>query len=151
MSISDRVLRLADRLIRHAVRPLPESDRAERYREWIAEVPAILADPDVRPALRRAFRALLYAADQHRSVFFMCIPQIRGRIGASGSSPVFVAALAAAAAVVAFAAPGRLGSAALVAATVCVSCTYILIIIWSARRRAQAAREQPDVSEANPW
>jgi hypothetical protein len=36
--------------------------RAERSREWAAELPAILNDQSIRPALRRAVRALTYSA-----------------------------------------------------------------------------------------
>ena len=57
---------LAERLIRHACRRLPDDIRDERYREWIAEVPAILDDQYVRFAARRITHALLFAADHHR-------------------------------------------------------------------------------------
>jgi hypothetical protein len=36
--------------------------RAERCREWAAELPAILDDQSIRPGLRRAVRALIYSA-----------------------------------------------------------------------------------------
>ena len=36
--------------------------RAERCREWAAELPAILDDQNIRPGLRRAVRALTYSA-----------------------------------------------------------------------------------------
>jgi hypothetical protein len=49
-----------------ACRRLPPEDRQERYREWAAELPAILQDPHVRPAPRRAARMLAYAADTVR-------------------------------------------------------------------------------------
>jgi hypothetical protein len=39
----------------------------ERYREWTAELPAILADPDVRVAFFRSVRALRFAAGARRS------------------------------------------------------------------------------------
>lgn len=51
----------AERLIRRACRHLPGGSRDERYREWAAEVPAILHDPDIRFALRRSARALRFA------------------------------------------------------------------------------------------
>ena len=54
--------RLAEHLIRRACRYLPDDTRDERYREWTAEVPAILHDPDIRFALLRPVRALRYAA-----------------------------------------------------------------------------------------
>jgi hypothetical protein len=53
-------------LIRRACRHLPAGARDERYREWTAELPAILADPDVRPALRQA-RALRFAVGAIRT------------------------------------------------------------------------------------
>jgi hypothetical protein len=54
--------RLAEFLIRRACRRLPADVGAERYQEWAAELPAILNDPDIRFAPRRAARALRYAA-----------------------------------------------------------------------------------------
>lgn len=43
-------------------RPPAGDTRDERYREWAAEVPAILHDPDIRFALLRSARALRFAA-----------------------------------------------------------------------------------------
>jgi len=149
VSANDQARRLAERLIRHAVRWLPEPERTERYREWTAEVPAILTDPDVRPALRRLFRALLYAADQHRTAYALRATFPRHRAGVAGSSSVLVAALVAAVAVVAVAAPRDFGSATLLAVATSVCGTYVLIILESARRRPRAAREPVDRSEAN--
>jgi hypothetical protein len=57
-----RLLRVGEYLIARACRHLPARARDERYREWVAELPAILQDPDVRPAARRAARMLRYAA-----------------------------------------------------------------------------------------
>jgi hypothetical protein len=59
--------RLAEHLIRRACRNLPDDTRDDRYREWAAELPAILHDPDIHFALLRSARALLYAADHTRS------------------------------------------------------------------------------------
>jgi hypothetical protein len=59
--------RLAGHLIRRACRRLPDDLRDERYREWAAELPAILHDPGVRFAPRRSARALRYAAGTIRS------------------------------------------------------------------------------------
>jgi peptide/nickel transport system permease protein len=67
MSSSGWTQRLAERLIRRACRHLAAETRDERYREWTAELPAILHDPGIRPAPRRAVRALLYAADHTRT------------------------------------------------------------------------------------
>ena len=57
-----RLLRVGEYLIARACRHLPAEARDERYREWVAELPAILAAPDVRPAARRAARMLRYAS-----------------------------------------------------------------------------------------
>ena len=57
-----RLLRIGEYLIARACRHLPAQARDERYREWAAELPAILQDPDVRPAARRAARMLRYAS-----------------------------------------------------------------------------------------
>jgi DivIVA domain-containing protein len=57
-----RLLRIGEYLIACACRHLPDEKRDERYREWAAELPAILHDPDVRPAARRAARMLRYAS-----------------------------------------------------------------------------------------
>ena len=59
--------RLAERLIRRACRRLPGGIRDERYREWAAELPAIIHDPDVRFALLRSARTLRYAAGVYRT------------------------------------------------------------------------------------
>jgi hypothetical protein len=53
--------RLAGWLIRRACRDLPAAARAERGREWTAELPAILDDPDVRSGWLRSARALRFA------------------------------------------------------------------------------------------
>jgi hypothetical protein len=52
---------IAERLIRRSCRRLPAEARDERYREWAAEIPAILEDPGIRPAILRRARALSYA------------------------------------------------------------------------------------------
>jgi len=57
-----RLLRIGEYLIARACRHLPSEARDERYREWVAELPAILRDPGVRPAARRAARMLRYAS-----------------------------------------------------------------------------------------
>ena len=62
MSTRQPAWRLADHIIRRACRRVPAATRDERYREWTAELPAILADPDVGSAVRRSARALRYAA-----------------------------------------------------------------------------------------
>ena len=58
---------IAEYLIRRACRRLPGDAGGERYREWVAELPAILGDPDIRWRLLRSARALGYAAGVARS------------------------------------------------------------------------------------
>jgi len=60
------LLRAGEYLISRSCRRLPSQIRDERYREWTAELPAILHDPDTRFAVRRAARMLGYAADTIR-------------------------------------------------------------------------------------
>jgi hypothetical protein len=59
--------RLAEHLVGHAVRHLPDDTRDEYYRECVGELFAILHDPDVPSRLRRSNRALFYAAGHIRS------------------------------------------------------------------------------------
>jgi hypothetical protein len=61
-----QLLRLGEYLVGRACQRLPKDIREERYREWAAELPAILHDPQIRPAPRRAVRMLAYAADTLR-------------------------------------------------------------------------------------
>jgi DivIVA domain-containing protein len=56
------LLRIGGSLIGLASRLLPGGIRDERRREWTAELPAILEDPDTRLAAHRAARMLGYAA-----------------------------------------------------------------------------------------
>ncbi len=60
------LLRLGEYLVGRACQRLPQDIRDERYREWAAELPAILHDPQIRLAPRRAVRMLGYAADTLR-------------------------------------------------------------------------------------
>ncbi len=59
--------RVAGYLLRRASGRLPAGLRDDRYREWSAELPAILRDPDIRFAFLRSARALRYAAGVARS------------------------------------------------------------------------------------
>jgi hypothetical protein len=61
------VQRIAERLIRSACRRLPADERAERLREWTAELPAILDDESIRPSWRRGLRALAFCAGVSRA------------------------------------------------------------------------------------
>jgi hypothetical protein len=60
------LLRLGESLVHRACRRLPGTTRDNRYREWAAELPAILHDPEIRLAPHRALRMLAYAADTLR-------------------------------------------------------------------------------------
>jgi hypothetical protein len=60
------LLRLGESLVHRACRRLPGPTRDDRYREWAAELPAILHDPEIRLAPYRALRMLAYAADTLR-------------------------------------------------------------------------------------
>ena len=67
MSGTGPVQRIAERLIRSACRRLPADERAERLREWTAELPAILDDESIRPSWRRGLRALAFCAGVSRA------------------------------------------------------------------------------------
>lgn len=58
---------VAEHIIRRACRRLPAATRDEHYREWTAELPAILDDRDIRSVPRRSARALHYALGVARS------------------------------------------------------------------------------------
>jgi DivIVA domain-containing protein len=60
------LLRAGECMVSLACRHLPAEKRDERYREWAAELPAILHDPEIRLSARRAARMLRYAADTIR-------------------------------------------------------------------------------------
>ena len=61
-----KLLRVGEYLVSWACHQLPPDIQEERCREWVAELPAILHDPQVRFAPRRAVRMLGYAADTLR-------------------------------------------------------------------------------------
>jgi hypothetical protein len=90
-----QLLALGEYLVRRACRPLPRDVREDRYREWAAELPAILHDPQVRFAPRRAVRMLGYAADTLRGTA-LTPGTARARIArlrAAADAPLPVAAL----------------------------------------------------------
>ena len=60
------LLGIGEYLVGRACRRLPREIRDERYREWAAELPAILHDREIRLAPYRAVRMLGYAADTLR-------------------------------------------------------------------------------------
>jgi hypothetical protein len=66
MRAERQLLRFGEHLVGRACQRLPKDIREERYREWAAELPAILHDPQIRLAPRRAIRMLGYAADTFR-------------------------------------------------------------------------------------
>jgi hypothetical protein len=66
MSLERALLHAGEYLIRRACSRLPPEIRADRYREWTAELPAILHDQQITLAPRRAMRMLAYAADTLR-------------------------------------------------------------------------------------
>jgi len=70
--------RVAEHLIARACRRLPGEAGNERYREWAAELPAILSDSDVSSGMRRSARALRYAAG---------ISRCARRLGRPGGRP----------------------------------------------------------------
>jgi len=70
------LLRIGECLVGLARRQLPRRGREERYREWLAELPAILHDPQTRPAAVRAVRMLGYAVDTPRGAV---LTRIRAR------------------------------------------------------------------------
>ena len=86
MRAERQLLYIGEYLVGRACRRLPQDIREERYREWAAELPAILHDPEVRFALRRAVRMLAYAADTIRGT---AITPVRARRPA----PQFIATL----------------------------------------------------------
>ena len=60
MSPEPRTQRIAGWLIQTVCRRLPADVRAERCREWTAELPAILDDQSIRPSFLRTLRALSF-------------------------------------------------------------------------------------------
>jgi len=60
MSAAPRGQRTAEWLISAACRRLPADVRAERCREWTAELPAILTDESIRSSSQRTLRALAF-------------------------------------------------------------------------------------------
>lgn len=66
-----RAERLARWLISRACSHLPGETRDDRYREWTAELHAIVQDPQISSRARRSARGLLYAADQNRGAWHL--------------------------------------------------------------------------------
>jgi hypothetical protein len=84
-------------LIRASCRRLPEDERAERCREWSAELPAILDDASVRVPILRAARALRYSAGISKTTGHLRrtsgrSPRARSSAWRDGAMPVRTAA-----------------------------------------------------------
>jgi hypothetical protein len=60
VSQAPRAPRIAEWLVHAACRRLPADVRAERFREWAAELPAIFDDQSIRPSFLRTLRALTF-------------------------------------------------------------------------------------------
>jgi hypothetical protein len=71
MKAERALLRTGEYLVGRACRGLPPTTRDRRYREWTAELPAILHDPQIGHAPLRAVRMLGYAADTLRGTAMM--------------------------------------------------------------------------------
>jgi hypothetical protein len=78
MRAERQLLRLGEYLVHRACQQLPPDMRENRYREWAAELPAILHDPQIRRTPWRAARMLGYAADTLRGTI-MTPGRARGR------------------------------------------------------------------------
>ena len=95
MRAEPALLRIGEYLVRRACRRLPPETRGERYREWAAELPAILHDREIRLAPYRAVRMLGYAADTLRGTARASGRARRGHAAPSSILPglLFMAAL----------------------------------------------------------
>jgi len=67
MSQAARAQQIGEWLIRSDCRRLPADVRAERCREWIAELPAILGDQSIHPPFVRTLRVLTFCAGISRA------------------------------------------------------------------------------------
>jgi hypothetical protein len=90
------MLRWAERVIEWACHRLPEPARGERAREWRGELPVILADPDVRFALVRITRMLVFALGVAKLAHSGATTSdaARHRAGTKGAAQVVVFAVA---------------------------------------------------------
>lgn len=84
MSGTQPAQRIAERLIRASCRRLPEDERAERCREWSAELPAILDDTSIRLPILRAAQALRYSGGISRTTRHL--RRASGRPGRAGTA-----------------------------------------------------------------
>ena len=67
MSQAARAQRIGEWLIRTDCHRLPADVRAERCREWVAELPAILGDQSIRSPFLRTLRVLTFCAGISRA------------------------------------------------------------------------------------
>jgi Phospholipase_D-nuclease N-terminal len=67
MSPAARAERIAEGVIHLACRRLPPDVRADRRREWAAELPAIMDDQSIRSSFRRSLRVLTFCAGISRT------------------------------------------------------------------------------------
>ena len=81
MSQAPLAQRIGEWLIRTACRRLPADMRAERCREWTAELPAILDDQSIRPSFLRTLRALTFCIGISRTTWRL------GRSARAGARP----------------------------------------------------------------
>jgi hypothetical protein len=86
-----RLLRIGEVLVGWACRRLPRRIRDERHREWAAELPVILHDPEIRFSGRRAARMLGYALGTIRGA--ASAGRHRGRRRITGRTILFGAML----------------------------------------------------------
>ena len=88
MRAERQLLRIGEYLVGRACRRLPEDIRDERYREWAAELPAILHDSQIRFAPWRVVRMLAYAADMIRGATLAPVRARRRRSRLATVSPM---------------------------------------------------------------
>jgi hypothetical protein len=86
------LLRIGEYLVGRACQQLPPGMRQRRYREWAAELPVILHDPQIGPAPRRAIRMLGYAADTVRGAALTRVRARRLRPGMTATLCVLLVA-----------------------------------------------------------
>ncbi len=90
------LLGVGECLVGLAARRLPAAVRDERRREWVAELPVILGDPEAKPAAVRAARMLWFAADTVRGaarVQLRALGPARARHRGTHRGPASVGAL----------------------------------------------------------
>jgi hypothetical protein len=120
------LLRLGEFLVQAASRRLPRRVRDERYREWTAELPVILHDPDGGRWPRRAARMLGYALDTIRGTAV----GPRAHSGKPGNSPLAMLLYASAALYLYFVVTSGTGLGSWVVSSVIPAAGTIGNIFW---------------------